>query len=63
MMFQMSTTEGWANNLWNGIDSVGINMSASINYNFWATIYFIIFMMFGALFIMNLFIGIVISSF
>ena len=59
----MSTTEGWAANLFNAMDSKGVDLAPAINFNMWASIYFVLFMLFGGLFIMNLFVSIVISSF
>lgn len=62
-LFEMSTTEGWVDVLWKGIDSTDIDYLPQKNYNLSASIYFIGFILLGSLFIMNLFVGIVINTF
>ena len=62
-LFEMSTTEGWFTVMYNGIDATIPNYSEEKdNSKPWA-IFFIIFILFGSLFIMNLFVGVVISTF
>ena len=59
----MTTTEGWAGVMFIGIDSQGIDMVPKEGSNPYMVIYFISFMVCGALFVMNMFVGVVIDNF
>jgi len=62
-LFEMSTTEGWFHVMFDGIDATEPNYPKKLNNNKEWAIFFIIFILFGSLFIMNLFVGVVISTF
>ena len=62
-LFQMMTTEGWMNVMYNGIDARGVDLQPKKDYNLWAIIYFVGFMILGSQFIINLFVGVVIDNF
>lgn len=62
-LFQMTTTEGWVDVMYSGIDSVGIGYQPKKNHNTWFVIYFVAFMIVGSQFIINLFVGVVIDNF
>ena len=59
----MMTTEGWIDVMNNGIDSVGIDMQPKKNNNTLMILYFVIFMVFGSQFILNLFVGVIMDNF
>jgi len=59
----MSTTEGWTEVMWNGVDAVAIGKEPQLNTSPYWVLFFIGFMIFGSLFIMNLFVGVVINTF
>eukprot|EP01029_Cantina_marsupialis_P023747 TRINITY_DN5981_c0_g2_i1.p1 TRINITY_DN5981_c0_g2~~TRINITY_DN5981_c0_g2_i1.p1 ORF type:complete len:1476 (+),score=490.12 TRINITY_DN5981_c0_g2_i1:408-4430(+) len=62
-LFEMSTTEMWVDVMIAGVDSRGTDMQPVRNSNELYLIYFIIFMVFGCFFMMNLFVGVVIDNF
>lgn len=62
-LFEMSTTEGWIQVMNLGIDSRGIDKQPKENQNRANSIYFILFIIIGSFFILNLFVGVVISTF
>ena len=62
-LFTMSTTEGWTNFMNDAIDSVGIGMQPKRGNNLAYQYIFIIYMIFGSLFITNLFIEVVINTY
>jgi hypothetical protein len=62
-LFEMSTTEGWVDVMFSGIDAKGIDNEPKENTNMWYSIYFILFIIIGSFFILNLFVGVVISTF
>jgi hypothetical protein len=62
-LFILCTTEGWAGLLFMAIDSRGIEMTPVQDYNPYMSIYFLIVMITGSLFIMNMFVGVVIDNF
>jgi hypothetical protein len=59
----MTTTEGWTDVMYDGIDNAGVGMQPKNNNNMWYVIYFIAFMIIGSQFIINLFVGVVIDNF
>jgi len=59
----MSTTEGWVNFMQNAVDSVGIGLQPRHGENSVFQYIFIVYMIFGSLFITNLFIEVVINTF
>lgn len=62
-LFQMMSTEGWQDQMYLGIDSVGIDMEPVKNNRFGLVFFFCGYMIIGGLFIMNLFVGVVIDNF
>ena len=62
-LFQLMTTEGWIQMMYQGIDSVGINMQPKLNANYNTVFYFIIYMIIGSQFSVNLFVGVIIDNF
>ncbi|KRX08462.1 hypothetical protein PPERSA_12943 [Pseudocohnilembus persalinus] len=62
-LFVLSTTEGWVSMMWNGVDAQGIDINPQRDSNqIWA-IFYILFILVGGFFVMNLFAGIVVESF
>jgi len=59
----MSTTEGWVSIMHMGVDSVGPDKEPIPDNKPAWTYFFIAFILFGSLFIMNLFVGVVIDTF
>lgn len=59
----MMSTEGWANVMFNGMDSTGVNSQPRLNNQPWFSLYFILFMIVGFLFLTNLFVGVIIDNF
>ena len=62
-LFIMCTTEGWIGVMWSGVDAVGIDKQPIRENGPYWVFFFILFIVFGALFIMNLFVGVVINNF
>lgn len=59
----MISSEGWVEVMWSGTDSTAINYNPIRNNKPISAFYFIIFMIVGHLFILNLFVGVVIDTF
>lgn len=62
-LFEMMTTEGWTQVMYSGIDSRGVDLEPKENANLLLITYFIVFMIIGSQFIINLFVGVVIDNF
>ena len=62
-LFGMMTTEGWLDVMFNTVDSQGIGLVPEQNLNPGYILFFCAFMIFGSLFIINLFVGVVINTF
>ena len=62
-MFGMITTEGWLDVMFAVVDSNKIDLVPERNLHPGYIVYFGIFMIFGSLFILNLFVGVVINTF
>jgi len=62
-LFIMCTTEGWVDIMWSGVDSKGINYEPVKDHRRVWIIFFIVFIIVGSFFILNLFVGVVIDTF
>ena len=62
-LFEMITTEGWLVVMYSGVDSVGIEEQPSQNNKEGWVFYFIVYILVGNFFIVNLFVGVVIDNF
>jgi hypothetical protein len=62
-LFEMSTTEGWIDVMWSGVDSRAVNLVPKRDTGVIWVFFFIIFIIVGSLFILNLFVGVVINTF
>lgn len=62
-LFKMSSTEGWIDMMNEGINSVGIDQQPiPMNNQYWA-LFFVFFIFLGTFLIMELFTGVVVSTF
>ena len=61
-LFTAVTTEGWTNIMWNGVDSAGWRLQPIHDFVPGYSIFFVIFMMFCSIVILNLFVGVVIDT-
>ena len=59
-MFNMMTTEGWIEVMWHAVDATEIHQEPIPGNKPVYILFFIIFLIFGALFILNAFVGVVI---
>ena len=62
-LFQMCMTTGWTVLMYKGVDSTKPNYMPIKKKNIYISIFFIFFIMIGAFFIVNMFVGVVISTF
>jgi len=62
-LFEISTTEGWVDVMLAAVDQQGIEMQPIKNSSLQWVFFFLLFMIFGSFFIMNLFVGVVIDFF
>ena len=61
--FIMTTGEGWVDILWDAVDATEVHQVPRRDNNPWLVILFVIQMFLTALFILNLFVGVVIHTF
>ncbi|KAF4136992.1 Ion transport protein [Phytophthora infestans] len=61
--FEMSTTENWSLLMVACIDATDIDMQPIRDYNVWWAGFFVVFMMFGSYFVVNLLVGVIIDNF
>jgi voltage-dependent calcium channel T type alpha-1G len=62
-LFVFSSTDGWMDIMYSGIDAVGVDKQPIENYNEWMIIYFISFLLLVGFFLFNTFVGVVIENF
>ena len=62
-LIQMSTTEGWVDVMNSGIDGTGVDMHPVRGWRRGYTFYFVLFIIVGSFFAVNLFVGAVIDAF
>ncbi|KAL3665815.1 hypothetical protein V7S43_009242 [Phytophthora oleae] len=61
--FEISTTEGWADVMMAAIDNNGIGMQPIRDNNMVWALFFVLFIMVGSFFVVNLFVGVIIDNF
>jgi Ion transport protein len=62
-LFQMSTLSDWLNVMYDGMSITGIESDFILKNSPFSAIYFVIFVVVGAFFTLNLFVGVVISTY
>ncbi|XP_014295234.1 sodium channel protein 60E isoform X1 [Microplitis demolitor] len=62
-LFQVATFEGWMEVMEDAVDARGVDLQPQREANLWAYIYFVIFIVCGSFFTLNLFIGVIIDNF
>jgi len=62
-LYQVSTTEGWVDVMFNGIDSIAVDYQMKENFTPFWSLFFVFFIIVGNFFVLNLFVGVVISTF
>ena len=62
-LFQMMTTEKWMDVMHRGMDTVDIDMQPKPDANYYTVFFFLLYMIIGSQFSVNLFVGIVIDNF
>ncbi|XP_050422865.1 LOW QUALITY PROTEIN: sodium channel protein 60E-like [Adelges cooleyi] len=62
-LFQVATFEGWMEVMADAVDARGVDLQPEYEANLYAYIYFVIFIVCGAFFTLNLFIGVIIDNF
>eukprot|EP00736_Rhodelphis_marinus_P006678 Rmarinus@m.195 len=62
-LFEVATLEGWLAVMWACVDATEIDKAPQKNYARVYIFYFIIFIIFGSFFLLNLFVGVVIDTF
>eukprot|EP00818_Percolomonas_sp_WS_P004657 CAMPEP_0117436504 /NCGR_PEP_ID=MMETSP0759-20121206/1040_1 /TAXON_ID=63605 /ORGANISM="Percolomonas cosmopolitus, Strain WS" /LENGTH=1762 /DNA_ID=CAMNT_0005228103 /DNA_START=105 /DNA_END=5393 /DNA_ORIENTATION=- len=63
VLFEVGTIENWPDISNTAVAAVGVNMQPKEDHNIFAAIYFVLFVAIGSMFIVNLFVGVVLSSF
>ena len=62
-LYGQATFEGWMELMEDAVDVRGIDMQPEDEANLWAYLYFVVFIVCGAFFTLNLFIGVIIDNF
>ena len=62
-LYQMSSLSDWLNVMYDGMSVTGIDNDLNLKVNPAASLYFLVFIIVGAFFTLNLFVGIVISTY
>lgn len=62
-LFQVATFEGWMEVMKDAVDARGVDLQPQREANLYAYLYFVIFIVCGSFFTLNLFIGVIIDNF
>ncbi|XP_037079041.1 sodium channel protein 60E-like [Pollicipes pollicipes] len=62
-LFQVATFEGWMEVMADAVDARGVELQPAREANIYAYIYFVVFIVCGSFFTLNLFIGVIIDNF
>jgi hypothetical protein len=63
LLFEITTTEGWVDVMYAAVDNMGKDMQHKRDANLGNIAFFLLFMLIGAFFVMELFVGVVIDNF
>ena len=63
LLFEMSTLEGWTDVLWSGMDVTAAGQAPSRESSAPLALYFVVWVAFGALFLPNLFVGVLVDTY
>eukprot|EP00899_Mesostigma_viride_P006366 jgi/Mesvir1/15730/Mv03304-RA.1 len=62
-LFEMATTEGWTDVMYAGVDAVGVGIALKRDTNEGYALFFVLFMVLGSFFIVNMFVGNIVDNF
>ncbi|XP_016804952.3 sodium channel protein type 9 subunit alpha isoform X4 [Pan troglodytes] len=62
-LLQVATFKGWTIIMYAAVDSVNVDKQPKYEYSLYMYIYFVVFIIFGSFFTLNLFIGVIIDNF
>lgn len=62
-LFVMASGDSWVDVMWSGVDARGTDLAKARDHNLPAAAFFIVFMVIGMFFFVNLFVGIMVMSF
>lgn len=62
-LFVLSSIDGWVDIMYEGIDAVGVDKQPIVNYNEAMILFYIIFLLVGGFFILNMFVGVIVENF
>ena len=63
LCLDQATFEGWIEIMAASVDAVGLNQQPQFEHNLYAYLFYVVFIIVGAFFILNLFIGVIIDNF
>uniref|UniRef100_A0A674JIV7 Sodium channel protein n=1 Tax=Terrapene triunguis TaxID=2587831 RepID=A0A674JIV7_9SAUR len=62
-LLQVATFKGWMDIMYAAVDSRGVEEQPKKEYNLYMYLYFVVFIIFGSFFTLNLFVGVIIDNF
>ena len=62
-LFEMATLEMWLDVMYDGVDARAIDLQPVRDYNMWMCVFFVLFIVVGGFFVINLFVGVTIDKF
>lgn len=62
-LFVLSSIDGWVDIMYNGVDVAGVDMQPVRNNRFYLALFFVIFLLVGGFFIINMFVGVIVDNF
>jgi hypothetical protein len=63
VMFVLCAQDNWADIMWGGVDAVGPGLSPIVGFNEGAMLFFVIFIIVGGFFVLNIFVGVFIDNY
>ncbi|CAG7722563.1 unnamed protein product [Allacma fusca] len=63
VLFEVATFEGWMEAMQASVDAVEVDQQPTRDFNMFAYLFYVIFIVFGSFFTLNLFIGVIIDNF
>jgi hypothetical protein len=62
-LFVLSSIDGWVEIMYNGVDIAGVDKQPIRNHSEYLAVFFIVFLLVGGFFIINMFVGVIVDNF
>ena len=63
LLFEMAGMEGWPDIMYQGVDAVDVDVAPQRDFNLVSSLYFVLWIIMGGMFVLNLFVGVIVDTY